>query len=70
ITIDVDGLSAGVYNYTIWISDQSGQTNVDTVIVTVETLVIPELNTEILFLAVPISIGVVILFKRKQRIFK
>ncbi|MCF2137737.1 MAG: TcfC E-set like domain-containing protein [Candidatus Thorarchaeota archaeon] len=35
ITINIDGLSVGSYNYTIEIHDKAGNTNRDTVIVTV-----------------------------------
>ncbi len=40
ITIDVDGLSPGVYNYTIVVYDFGGNSVIDTVIVTVNEVVI------------------------------
>jgi hypothetical protein len=40
ITIDVDGLSPGVYNYTIVVYDLGGNSVIDTVIVTVNEVVI------------------------------
>ncbi|MHA1199387.1 MAG: hypothetical protein ACTSQF_08685 [Candidatus Heimdallarchaeaceae archaeon] len=67
ITIDVDGLPIGTYNYTIWISDQAGKTNVDTVWVTVNPVVIPELNLESLIIVVTCSIGTIMLISRKKR---
>ncbi len=69
ITINVDGLPEGVYNYTIWISDQAGKTNVDTVWVTVNPVVIPEMSSEILLLIVASSISVIVLIARRKRIY-
>lgn len=67
ITINVDGLSVGVYNYTIWIDDQSGQTNVDTVWVTVLPAVIPEINRYLSLILLP-AISLIFIVIRKKRI--
>jgi len=67
ITINVDGLPAGVYNYTIWIDDQSGQTNVDTVWVTVLPAVIPEFNRYLSLTLLP-AISLILIVIRKKRI--
>ncbi len=67
ITINVDGLPVGVYNYTIWIDDQSGQTNVDTVWVTVLPAVIPEINRYLSLILLP-AISLIFIVIRKKRI--
>ncbi len=67
ITINVDGLSVGVYNYTIWIDDQSGQTNVDTVWVTVLPAVIPEFNRYLPIILLP-AISLILIVLRKKGI--
>ena len=66
ITINVDGLSAGIYNYTIWIDDQSGQTNVDTVWVTVLPAVIPEFNRYLSIILLPVISLILIVLKKKR----
>ncbi|MCE7749036.1 MAG: hypothetical protein GPJ51_11600, partial [Candidatus Heimdallarchaeota archaeon] len=67
ISINVDGLSAGIYNYTIWIDDQSGKTNVDTVWVTVLPAVIPEFNRYLPIALLP-AISLILVVIRKKRI--
>ncbi|MHA1219715.1 MAG: hypothetical protein ACTSO5_13710 [Candidatus Heimdallarchaeaceae archaeon] len=67
ITVNVDDLPVGVYNYTIWIDDQSGQTNVDTVWVTVLPAVIPEFNRYFSMMLLP-TIFLIPIVLRKRRI--
>ena len=44
LTVDVDGLDIGVYNYTIVVNDTLGKTSIDTAIVTVLDSTPPELD--------------------------
>jgi parallel beta-helix repeat protein len=44
IVVSIDGLSYGVYNYTIFVNDTSGNSAVDTVIVTVLDLTSPTID--------------------------
>ncbi len=44
ITIDIDGLDVGVYNYTLIVYDESGNSNTDTVIVTVRDTTPPTID--------------------------
>jgi len=41
VQVDIDGLAEGIYNFTIWLSDYFGNTNTDTVWITVIDPTIP-----------------------------
>ena len=45
INIDIDGLTYGVYNYVCFVNDTEGQSNSDTVVITVTDNAMPILNT-------------------------
>ena len=67
ISIDIDGLEVGIYNYTIVVIDDKGNSASDTVIVTVN-LVVPEYNPVFSFLTIPLIIYIsyaIMLKKRK-----
>jgi len=76
ISIDIDGLSVGVYNYTIVVFDKPGNSIADTVIVTVasksnETTTLTSTNdssgfTAILFLITIISLVIVQRIRKRR----
>ncbi len=67
ITINIDGLAAGEYEYMIIVTDACGHTNSDTVIVTV-TLSIPELrSTSFAIPIIIIAFPVILQFLRKKK---
>ncbi|MCK4896004.1 MAG: hypothetical protein KAS47_04295, partial [Candidatus Heimdallarchaeota archaeon] len=66
LSISVDGLSVGSYNYTVVVTDSAGNFAVDTVIVTVN-IVISEFNPAVMILSPVILMGICIFFASKRR---
>ena len=70
ITIDVDGLTEGVYNFTCYVYDQAGLYTFDSVIVTVEIPVIGEFTYYSIFSLMFITATLIIIYSKKKRIIK
>ena len=67
LLIIVDGLSVGIYNYTIYVVDSVGNSIIDTVIVTVIEVVIPEIQQSLSFiLPVFVAVGIIVWLKKKR----
>ncbi len=69
ISINIDALEVGVYNYTIVVMDEEGNTASDTVIVTVNPIV-PELSPLLNLLFLPSIICMTLVFVLKRRKFQ
>ncbi|MHA1591135.1 MAG: Ig-like domain-containing protein, partial [Candidatus Heimdallarchaeaceae archaeon] len=66
LSVSLDGLPVGTYNYTILVTDSAGNIAVDTVFVTV-TAVVPEFNPFAIILAPILVLGTCIVYISKRR---